>query len=103
MSSGQLFLWVSPSSYHDIMIMISRAHIIPPPSLQLDSQSSAWCLAVDTFICLRHLLDEDSMMAVRVVTNLITGIKVFLMDVFKLEFYKLSFAFSKYASAVCQK
>ena len=34
----------------------------PPPSLQLDSWSSAQCLAVDLCICSHQLLDEGSMM-----------------------------------------
>ncbi|KAL6057963.1 hypothetical protein STEG23_015831, partial [Scotinomys teguina] len=45
----------------------------PLPSLQLDSWSSAWCLAVDLCVCFHHLLDEGSMMTIRVVINLMTG------------------------------
>ncbi|KAL6091576.1 hypothetical protein STEG23_017817, partial [Scotinomys teguina] len=37
----------------------------------MDSQNSAWCLAVDLCICF-HLLLNESSMTVRVFTNLIT-------------------------------
>ena len=41
-----------------IMILTSLARIFPPPSLQLDSQSLAWCLVVDLCIWFCQLLDE---------------------------------------------
>ena len=56
-----------------VMIMTLLAHIIPLPSLQMDSQSVARCLTVDLCICFYQLLDEGSMMTVMVVTNLNTG------------------------------
>ena len=56
-----------------IMILTALAHIIPPSSLQLDSRSSAWCLPVDLYICGHHLLDEDSIVTIRVVADLISG------------------------------
>ena len=47
-------------------------HIIAPSSLQLDSRSSVQCLAVDLCICIHQLLDEGSMMTVKIVINLLT-------------------------------
>ena len=55
-----------------IMILTSLAHIFPPPSLQLDSQSAAWCLVVELCIWFCQLLDEGSMMIVGVFIKLIT-------------------------------
>ena len=45
--------------------------LITPPSLQLDSRSSAQCLAVGVCFCFHQLLDEGSRMAYKVVFNLI--------------------------------
>ncbi|KAL6088148.1 hypothetical protein STEG23_008200, partial [Scotinomys teguina] len=56
-----------------IMILITLASIIPLPSLQLDFYSLAWCLDVGPCICFHQLLDEGSMMTVRVLTSLNTG------------------------------
>ena len=56
-----------------IMILTALAHMIPPPSFQLNSRSSDLCLAVNHCICFHQLLDIGTMMTVRVVTNLITG------------------------------
>ena len=53
--------------------LVLLAHGFLPPSLQLDLQSSAWCLVVDLYIWFHQLLDEDSMMIVEVFTDLITG------------------------------
>ena len=55
------------------MILTPFVYIIPPPSLQLDSQHLALCLAVDLCICFLHLLDKSSVMAIKVVINLFTG------------------------------
>ena len=55
---------------HDLGLV---CYIIPLPSLELDSQNSAQCLAVKLYISFRQLLAEGSMMTIRVVTNLITG------------------------------
>ncbi|KAL6055529.1 hypothetical protein STEG23_020511, partial [Scotinomys teguina] len=56
-----------------IMILIPIIHRIPLLSLQLDSWSLAWYLAVDLCNCFYQLLDEGSKMTVRVFTDLITG------------------------------
>ena len=45
--------------------------MIPSSSHQLDSHSSAQCLAVDLCICVHQLLDEGSMMAIRAAINLV--------------------------------
>ena len=55
------------------MLLTSLVHVFPPPTLQLDSQRSAWCLVVDFCIWFHQLLDEGSMMIVGVFINLITG------------------------------
>ena len=49
------------------------AHITVLPSLPLDFGSSAQCLTVDLCICFHQLLVESSMLAIKVVFNLITG------------------------------
>ena len=48
------------------------AHTIIPLFLQENFQSSVQSLAVDLCLCFHQLLDEGSLMTVRVVTNLIT-------------------------------
>lgn len=55
-----------PHYGHDIF-----AHIIALTSLGLVFRSSVYCLAVDLCICFYQLLDEGSMMTIKVVTNLI--------------------------------
>lgn len=47
-------VWVSCLCGFPIIILMPLAHIIPPSSLQLDSQSSGWHLAVDLWICFHH-------------------------------------------------
>ena len=49
------------------------ARIIAPLSLQLYSQSLAQCLAVDLCIYFHQLLDEGSMMTIKVVINCFQG------------------------------
>ena len=56
-----------------IMPLIPFAHIILLPSLHMVSHSSAQSLTLDRCIILHQLLDDDSVMTIRVVTNLITG------------------------------
>lgn len=58
-------------SFHDLgsavrvdfslMILTSIAHVFPPPSLGLDSQSLAWCLVVDLCIWFHQLLEVSMM------------------------------------------
>ena len=48
------------------------AHIIPP-LLLLDFKSVLQCLAMDLCIRFHQLLDEGSVMTIRMVTNLITA------------------------------
>ena len=69
--SGQLFLWVSPSWSWPFACNIT------PPSLWLDSRSSAQCLAVDLSICFHQLLDEGYMEIIKVAINLITWGRTF--------------------------
>lgn len=45
--------------------------LIIPPSLQLNSRSSAQCLAMGVNFCFYQLLDEFSRMAYKVIINLI--------------------------------
>ena len=56
-----------------VMIFILFAHIFLLPSLELDSQNSAQCSAVELYICFSQLLAEGSVMTIRVATHLITG------------------------------
>lgn len=52
----------SADSGFPIMVLTPFVHKICPPSLQLNSRSSAQCLAVDHCICFHQLLDVSSMM-----------------------------------------
>ena len=45
-----------------IMILMSLVFIIPPPSLQLQSQSSFQCLLMDLSIGFHQVVDEGSLM-----------------------------------------
>ena len=49
----------SAVSIVSVMILSSLAHIIPFPSLQLNSQSSTWCLVVGLCIWFNHLLNDS--------------------------------------------
>ena len=48
--------------------LVLTPFLIIPPSLKLDSRSSAQCLAVGVYFCFHQLLDEVSVMAYKVVT-----------------------------------
>lgn len=60
------------SIHFSTLILISLAHIFPPPLLLLDSWSSVWYLVVDLCIWFHQLLDGGSVMIVGVFNNLIT-------------------------------
>lgn len=49
------------------------AHIISPPSLHLDSRSSAQCMAVGPCIYFHQVRDKGSIVTIRAITKLITG------------------------------
>ena len=62
--------WFSGNAYHGLGPF---AHIITPPSTRLHFVSSAQDFTVDLCICLYQLIDEGSMMTIKVVINLIIG------------------------------
>ncbi|KAL6030278.1 hypothetical protein STEG23_009293 [Scotinomys teguina] len=63
---------VEPDTGFEVRVM--RDPSFEGPQVSSVAEPSAWCLAVALCICFHQLLDEDSMMTVRVVTNLVTGI-----------------------------
>ena len=57
-SSGKPFQWFSGCAHHGLDLF---AHILTPPTLQLDFGSSVQCSDAGLCLCFHQLLDEGSM------------------------------------------